>query len=87
MHDVEQRLTECFCAVFPELSPEEIVKASSNTGAWDSLTAVTLLALVEEEFGIELEPNAEPENMSFQNMMASITRAVESEIPGESARG
>lgn len=84
MHDVKQKLSKCFSAVFPELSPEEITKASPNTlGAWDSLSAVTLMALVEEEFGISLEPNGELENMSFENLMARIAKSVESQIPAE----
>lgn len=86
MHDVRERLTKCFSAVFPELSPEEIVKASPNTtGAWDSLTAVTLMALIEEEFGIELEPSGMLEDMSFENVLARIAKAVESQIPAATA--
>ena len=86
MHDVKERLTKCFSAVFPELSPEEIVKASPNTtGAWDSLTAVTLMALIEEEFGIELEPSGMLEDMAFENVLARIAKAVESQIPAATA--
>jgi acyl carrier protein len=82
MHNVEQRLAKCFSAVFPELSREEIVKVNSNTaGAWDSLNAVTLMALIQEEFGIELAPDGELENMSFQNMMARVAKVLESRIP------
>jgi acyl carrier protein len=81
-------LTKCFSAVFPELSPEEIVKTTVNTtGALDSLTAVTLLALIEEEFGVELEPDGVLENISFENILARVAKAVESEIPAESAHG
>jgi acyl carrier protein len=81
MHNVEQRLTKCFSAVFPELSSEEIAKANPNTtGAWDSLNAVTLMALIQEEFGIELAPD-ELENMSFQNMMACVAKVLESRTP------
>jgi acyl carrier protein len=88
MHDVEQRLTKCFCTVFPELSPDEVVKVSPNTtGIWDSLTAVTLVALIEEEFGIQLELNGELENMSFEKIMARIAKAMESEISREIAHG
>jgi acyl carrier protein len=82
MRNVEQRLAKCFSAVFPELSWEEIVKVNSNTaGAWDSLNAVTLMALIQEEFGIELAPDGELENMSFQNMMARVAKVLESRIP------
>jgi len=84
--DVKEKLTKCFSTVFPELSAEEIVMASpSGPGAWDSLTAVTLMALVEEELGIQLEPNGEPESMSFENILARITKGAESPIQAESA--
>ena len=84
MHDVEQRLTKCFSAVFPELSPAEIVKATPNTTRdRDSLTTVTLLALIEEEFLIELEPNGAMDNLSFDNILAQVTKALEAQIPGE----
>ena len=82
MHDVKKNLTKCLSAVFPELLPEEIVTASPNTvGAWDSLSAVTLMALIEEEFGIRLEPDDSLDNMSFENLLPRITEAVRSQIP------
>lgn len=86
MEDVKERLIKCFSAVFPELSPHEIVMTASpsTTGAGDSLTAVTLLAIVEEEFGIEL--NGKLEDMSFENIQARITEVVESPVRAESAR-
>ena len=81
MEDVKERLIKCFAAVFPELSPHEIVMASpSTTGAWDSLTAVTLLAVCEEEFGIELEPNGKLEDMSFESIEARVAKVVESQV-------
>lgn len=86
MEDVKERLIKCFSAVFPELSPQEILTASaSTTGAWDSLTAVTLLAVVEEEFGIELEPNGKLEDMSFESIQARVTKVGESPVRAESA--
>ena len=86
MEDVKQKLIRCFSVVFPELSPHEIVTASPSTnGAWDSLTAVTLLAVVEEEFGIELEPNGKLEDMSFESIQARVAKIVESQVRAESA--
>jgi acyl carrier protein len=56
MHDLDARLTRCFSSVFPSLTPEEIRKASlKSIGGWDSLTAVTLLAVVQEEFGVQID--------------------------------
>jgi acyl carrier protein len=85
MHDVAQRLTKCFSAVFPELSPEEIVRPTSKT-IGDSLTAVTLVAVIQEEFGIELEPDCPLEDLSFEKVMARITKDLDSEIPSTSLR-
>jgi acyl carrier protein len=56
MDEKETRLAKCFFAVFPELSSAEITRASSSSvDSWDSVTTVTLLAVVEEEFGISIE--------------------------------
>jgi acyl carrier protein len=79
MHDVEQRLTKCFSAVFPELSPEEIVKATSEvTGNWDSMSAVTLLAVVQEEFGIDFEVDGVEDFASFEGILARVNEAIRS---------
>lgn len=54
MTEVQSRLVSCFSAVFPELSPEEIQRASpASVGSWDSLASVTLLSVLEEEFQIQ----------------------------------
>jgi acyl carrier protein len=54
--EVSERLTRCFATVFPELSPKEVAKATSeNVPTWDSVTMVTLIAVVEEEFGVMFE--------------------------------
>lgn len=55
MNDVRDRLTQCFAAVFPDLSPSEIPRASMTSVAnWESLSTVTLISVIEEEFGIEV---------------------------------
>jgi acyl carrier protein len=41
--------------VFSDLAPAEIARATPQTvGAWDSLANVTLIAVIEEEFGKEI---------------------------------
>jgi acyl carrier protein len=53
MADARARLTKCFSAVFPTLAPDDIAGASPDTvAAWDSIANVTLLVVVEEEFGV-----------------------------------
>lgn len=54
---IDSRLTECFNAVFPSLTSEEIQRANSlSIPEWDSMATVTLVALVSEEFGVEMAP-------------------------------
>ena len=49
----ESRLVHCFAVVFPNLSVDEIVHATVfDVPAWDSMSHLTLLAVVEEEFGV-----------------------------------
>jgi acyl carrier protein len=56
MDNVEQRLQTVFAAVFPDLPAEKIRTASQESVAtWDSIAAITLINLIEEEFGIEMD--------------------------------
>lgn len=55
MPSTRDRLTQCFAAVFPNLDPAEIPRASTATvGEWDSLALVNLIAVIQEEFGVEI---------------------------------
>jgi acyl carrier protein len=50
------RLIQCFAAIFPKLEPAEIPLASTATvGEWDSLALVNLIAVIQEEFGVEID--------------------------------
>jgi acyl carrier protein len=58
MDEVRTRLDACFASVFPDLPPAELRDASPETvKAWDSLANATLVAVVEEEFGLEIPPD------------------------------
>jgi acyl carrier protein len=53
---VSDRLVRCFSVIFPDLSREMILQASPETvSTWDSLMMVTLVAVIEEEFGLTFE--------------------------------
>jgi acyl carrier protein len=53
MVDLDTRLAHCFQAVFSDLAPDEVERASAASLAeWDSTATVTLVAVIEEEFGI-----------------------------------
>lgn len=67
MSEVDDRLLRCFAAVFRDMAPAELARASSETTAsWNSLSAVTLVAVVEEEFGLNISPMELAELDSFQ---------------------
>jgi acyl carrier protein len=51
-----ERLVGCFETVFPNLSRSDIPGATHEIVAgWDSIAQVTLLSLVGEAFGIEID--------------------------------
>lgn len=67
---------ECFAAVFPALNDVEIIEAmQASMAGWDSLVAVTLVNVVEDEFGIEIPPEEVEVLVSFdtfRNYLAKI---------------
>jgi acyl carrier protein len=76
MDEQQRRLANCFSAVFPELSNEEIIHASSATvQSWDSVAVVTLLTVIEEEFGISIEEDDPAKFDSFQRMLSYLQEA------------
>jgi acyl carrier protein len=73
MDDHRSRLVKCFSAVFPELSADEIDRAQPDTVAgWDSIANVTLLAVIEEEFGIAVAPEDIEGLTSFPALLAYV---------------
>jgi acyl carrier protein len=56
MDDVSTRLIKCFETVFPDMAESEITIATQDTvGAWDSVAAITLLNVIEDEFQITMD--------------------------------
>lgn len=56
MQTVDQRLESVFSVVFPDLAPEQLRTASQDSvETWDSVAAITLMNLIEEAFGIEMD--------------------------------
>jgi acyl carrier protein len=71
--DARARLARCFAAVFPDLPPGEIPRASTaSVAAWDSLAAATLLAVVEEEFGVQVPAEDLDRFVSFEGILAYV---------------
>jgi acyl carrier protein len=75
--ELEDRLTICFASVFPTLTALEIQNASTESvGVWDSLSFVTLAAVIQEEFNIEIDPEALPDLDSFQAFRQYLKAAI-----------
>lgn len=73
MNEIESRLIECLQMVFPGVPAAELPQASVQTLAqWDSLATVTLVALVEEQFGVEVDPEDLTRFDSFVHIAAFL---------------
>jgi acyl carrier protein len=73
MPDLQTRLTGCFQTVFPALSEPEILNASQTSVAdWDSVAAITLANVVEEEFQIQLDFDLLPDLDSYQRILQHL---------------
>lgn len=70
MDDVRDRLARCFLAVFPGLTAGELPLAEPSTvEGWDSVASVTLMAAVEEEFGVSFDIQEAAALMSYGKML------------------
>jgi len=74
MPDVETRLVGCFQAVFPDLSEADVRLASQETlEQWDSIAAITLVNVVEEEFSTQLDFDRLPDLDTFTKVLEYLT--------------
>ena len=57
MNDMDLRLIRCFRGVFPQLDESAVrqAKRSIMEEKWDSLASVTLIHVVEQEFGVTID--------------------------------
>lgn len=75
MDDTQVRLRRCFSAVFPRLAKDAIEQATmDNVAEWDSVAGATLMAAVEEEFGVEVDIQDMAELVSFPAILAYLHR-------------
>ncbi len=78
MSDVDARLQKCFSAVFPDLPPDIIPGATpSSVKTWDSVATVTLLAVVEEEFGVAIDIDELGVDMSYGKLRTILQQRPE----------
>lgn len=73
MDDVKKRLTGCFQIVFPDIPEAQIpLLSQANTSAWDSVAAITLLNVLEEEFAVEMDLDQVADLNSFERVYAHL---------------
>jgi acyl carrier protein len=73
MDKLENRLMNCFIAVFPDVSLDEIRQsAQSTTSRWDSIAVITMANLIEEEFGFRVNFDRLPEFDSYEHVLAYV---------------
>ena len=74
---LDERVTECFKAVFPDLSDEQIhLLERSEQSGWDSLATISLISVLEEEFACHLEDSDVEHLDDFAAARAAVQRAL-----------
>lgn len=70
MDSIQHRLENCFAAVFPTLENTRISGADmTSVEGWDSVATVTLMAVIQEEFGIEFDADELGLLVSFDSIL------------------
>jgi acyl carrier protein len=83
--ELDDRLVRCFSSVFPTLTREEI-RAADVTFLIDvdSLAGVTLVAVIDEEFGVEIDLEGLLELGTFQAIQQRLRKQSQSTaLPNE----
>lgn len=79
MDTINPRLVNCFRTVFPSLSEEDISHATQSTvEGWDSIAAITLVNVIEEEFGIQMDMDALADLDSFERIHEYLAEGIPS---------
>lgn len=75
MPDVRSRLVTCFHTVFEGLSDTQIEESARNSmEEWDSVAAITLVSVLEEEFNVQIDYERLPEFDTFSKILNYLTR-------------
>ncbi len=73
MENLYRRLDRCFASVFPDLDPGAIRAANTDdTPTWDSSAMLTLIAVVEEEFGTRFKDEVLVNLVSYQAFVTHL---------------
>jgi acyl carrier protein len=77
MNDIKIRLVSCFQTVFPDLAEAVVLTASQESlSAWDSVASLTMVNVIEEEFGIEVDFDALVDLNTFDRIYQYVEKAV-----------
>ena len=78
MNNIQERLQKCFSLVLFEVPEEMISQVSmSSVAEWDSLAMVNLIALVEEEFNLQVTDADLLHFRSFQQILHYLAARAE----------
>jgi acyl carrier protein len=78
MAETRERLSNCFEVVFPDLSQEQIPTASTATvAAWDSVAAITLMNVLEDEFQMEMDLDDLADLDSFEKILTYLQKRLQ----------
>lgn len=73
MDNKEAKLVKVFQTVFPDMDPEKIPAASQESvPGWDSVAAITLMNVIEEEFETQLDFDKAADLTSFQEILGYL---------------
>jgi acyl carrier protein len=77
MSELEERLAQCFEAVLPEVERDRLRHLTMKSAAeWDSVVTVTLVSLIEESFGFEVQPEDVKQFTSFESIRQYLQRKI-----------
>jgi len=80
MDNKEAKLVKVFQTVFPDMDAEKIPAASQESvPGWDSVAAITLMNVIEEEFETQLDFDKAADLTSFQEILGYL-REVEPNV-------
>ena len=75
MPDTAVRLVNCFATVFPDLAKDRIATATQESiNEWDSVAQITLLTVIDEEFGITTDIEEAQDLTSFRTFLDYVGR-------------
>jgi acyl carrier protein len=77
MDSVHGRLARCFRAALPRYSGNIEEATPPRSEDWDSLAAVTLLMLLQEEFDVRIPPDDLDQLTSFKSAETYLTRLLD----------